>query len=620
MSSSTTQPGAAQHPAEKAGESGLPDAKRLQAQLASLVEGAGKETEPGNARALMELGKAILNARAGGILPIGDQPSLAACIVTTRGILASSITALAGRLDARESAVLPAPEIGPDCYTLAVPVARDGIPLFWLIAQLAVANPRDLQAYLVLLQALAGFFLYREQRRSTGEIHAALERTSSLLELFRRAAAEVDSDKACRIAVDGLRDYFDCRRIHLGTQRRDGLHIRAISGVARVDAKSPAHQPFEAAVREAQLAGARIDFRADSPRTAATVAHELLQQQTGASQLTTVPFSKKRGAVILEWPADSPPDADTMRLTDAAAPLLPAFFDVLERARPNRLLFAVNRAWERFSENQRRATIVAVAAIALLIGWPFHYSIRADCRLAPTVKRVVAAPFQGTLKKSFVRPGDAVAEGQPVAEMDNRDLKLKEAELIAARDRALKQRDKAMSNEGEGADFATAQLATLEAQSVARELDLVQRRISSLQIPSPLAGVVISGDLHRAEGQPVQQGQVLFEVAPLDDMILEVEVPDRDISRVRTGLPVRFRLEAFAAEPASSAVAKVHPQSEQRDGRNVFIAEAPAHPGSATGVLRPGMRGRAVIESDRRPLIWIIGHRLWEFIVTSLFW
>jgi hypothetical protein len=32
------------------------------------------------------------------------------------------------------------------------------------------------------------------------------------------------------------------------------------------------------------------------------------------------------------------------------------------------------------------------------------------------------------------------------------------------------------------------------------------------------------------------------------------------------------------------------------------------------------MRGRAVIQSDRRPFIWIIGHRLWEFIIETIFW
>ncbi len=619
MSSPTTQPGVAP-PAEKAGESGLPDAKRLQAQLAALVERGGEGTPAGEIRSFLEFLRAVLNSRALGLFPLGEKPAFDACVVTTRGILASTLAAVVARLDPREVAVLPASELGAEGYTVAVPVIREDAPYGWLLAQLTVPNARDLQAYVILLQALAGFILYREQRRLTGEVHWALERASSLLAVFRRAVGEADGEKAARIAVDGLREYLGCTRIHLGTRRRDGFHIRAISGVARLDAKSPSHQPFEAAMHEAGLLAERIDFRPDSPRTSATVAHELLHQQTAAAQLTTIPFPGKRGAIVLEWAANAPPPGEFATLIDDAGPLLPALFDVLERARPNPLVFAVTRVWQQFSENRKRAAIIGAAALVLLLGWPFHYSIRADCRLAPTIKRVIAAPFQGTLKKSFVRPGDHVAEGQPLAEMDNRELKLKEAELTAARERALKQRDKAMSNEGEGADVGAAQLATFEAQMVSRDLDLVQRRLAQLAVQAPLAGVVVSGDLRRAEGQPLQQGQILFEVAPLAEMILEIDVPDREISRIASGQPVRFRLEAFAGETWSGQIAKLHPQSEQRDGRNVFIAEASVRGVERQLELRPGMRGRAVIQSDRRPLIWILGHRLWEFVVTMLFW
>jgi membrane fusion protein (multidrug efflux system) len=102
-------------------------------------------------------------------------------------------------------------------------------------------------------------------------------------------------------------------------------------------------------------------------------------------------------------------------------------------------------------------------------------------------------------------------------------------------------------------------------------------------------------------------------------MIVEIDVPDREISRVRAGQPVRVRLEAFGGGRWQSAIGRVHPQSEQRDARNVFIAEADIVPDRAAE-LRPGMRGRASIESDRRPLLWIVGHRFWEWLVTTLLW
>ena len=589
-----------------------PDAHALQSQLAAL-----SERDDGELRPLLEFTRALLNARALAVLPAAGRTDFASCIVTTPGLLASSIAPLAASLDFGKAHVLPAPALGADAWTLAVPVRRENAPLCWLLAQLVIPNQRDAQAFLVLLQTCAGYLLYREQRGAMREMAWVLERTSSLLDLFRRAGGELDFDKACRMAVDDFRDYLGCARIFLGVKKRGSLHVRAISGVGRVDAKSPAHHPFEAAMGEALVAEKRVDFSADDAKSRETIAHELLLQQTAAARLTTLPLPRENGALLIEWK-----DAPTLlqsRLVDAAAPFAPVLFDLVERARPNAAAFTLRRAWSKAGANRRAAIIALAALAAALLAWPFRYSIKADCRLAPTVKRIIAAPFQGQLHKSFVQPGDHVTEGQLLAEMDNRDLKLKEAELTASRDRAVKQRDKAMSNDGTGADPAAAQVANFEAQSVGQELELVQRKIALLAVKSPLAGVVVAGDLRRSEGQPLQQGQVLFEIAPLDEMIVEIDVPDREVSRVRAAQPVSVRLESFAGGSWTTALSKIHPQSEQRDGHNVFVGEA-AIANKTARELRPGMRGRAVIETDRRPLAWIVGHRFWDFVVESLFW
>jgi multidrug resistance efflux pump len=160
-------------------------------------------------------------------------------------------------------------------------------------------------------------------------------------------------------------------------------------------------------------------------------------------------------------------------------------------------------------------------------------------------------------------------------------------------------------------------VAALEAEGTEQELALVKRKIEMLEVRPPLAGVVVSGDLRRAEGQPVRQGQVLFEIAPLEVMLVEIDVPDREVSRVRAAMPVTFRLEAHSGWSGESRLEKVYPQSEQRDGKNVFVAEATV---GIAPELRPGMRGRATIESDRRPLAWIIGHRFIEWVQTTLWW
>ena len=587
----------------------LPDAPRVQDQFAALAEA-------GELRPLLEFLRALLNARAVALFPAAGGEALASIVVTTRGILATSLAPLGEKLAAASAAVVePAPALGPEGWTLAVPLHREGRPVWILVAQLVVANARDLQAWLVVLQGAAGFFLYREQRAVTADMRWILERAGGLLDIFRKAGAMEEHAKACRIAVDSLRDYLGCSRVTLGGKSGGGVRIRAISGVRQPDAKSPAHQPVEAAMAEALHADARMDFTPADDGRGANVAHELLQGATCAARITTLPLLRGSGAVLLEW--DAEPDRRTPALLDAALPFVPALFDLLDRAKPNPVAHFLRANWRRATANARRAIIAAALVLAGLLAFPFHHTIRADCRLVPRVKRTVAAPFDGQLGRSLVQPGDRVAAGSPLVAMDNRELKLKQAELAAGRDQALKKRDRAMSSP-DGADFSAAQVAAFEAEGILQELALVERKLAMLDVRAPIDGVVVSGDLRRAEGQPIRQGDVLFEIAPLDAMLVEVDVPDRDVSRVREGMPVSFRLDAFGGWRGESVIDRLHPHSEQRDGANVFIAEAPVS--DAAAALRPGMRGRAAIQGDRRPLLWILGHRMVEWIETAIFW
>jgi biotin carboxyl carrier protein len=592
MSTATSQ--SQQRVATQPPAPGLPDGTRVQEQLAALTEG-------GEIRPLLEFLRTLLNARALAVFPTSDRPGAASVAVTTRGILATSLEPLAARLGNATAAVVEnAESLGADGYTIAVPVLRDNHPLWVLIAQFVVSNQRDLQSYLVILQSVAGYLLYREQRLASEDIHWVLGRTSGLLDVFRRAGAEEDYEKACRIAVDALCDYLGCSRVVYA----NGARLAAMSGISKLDTKSPVHQPTETAMREAVLEGERVDF----PATKSALAHEFLAKATGAASITTVPFGKR--ACLFEW--DAEPDHQM-----PALPFVPPLFELLERARPHPAAFFFRRAWTKASANRRKAIAAALALCATILVWPVHYTIKCDCRLVPKTKRVIAAPFDGLLGRTKVQPGDRVQHGDALVALDSRELKLKEAELIASRDQALKKRDRAMSNP-DGVDFSAAQVAAFEAAGVAEELSLVQQKLAVLDIRAPISGMVVAGDLRRAEGQPVKQGQVLFELAPLEEMLVEIDVPDREFSRVRTGMPVAFRMEAYSGWSGDSQVARLYPQSEQRDGKNIFVAEAPVS--GAAPDLRPGMRGRAAIEGDRKPIAWIIGHRFVDWVKTAIWW
>ena len=117
---------------------------------------------------------------------------------------------------------------------------------------------------------------------------------------------------------------------------------------------------------------------------------------------------------------------------------------------------------------------------------------------------------------------------------------------------------------------------------------------------------------------PLTIGQTLFEIAPLESMIVEMSVPDDEISYIAVGQKIDVRLDAFPGQTWQTVAARVQPRSEIRGEDNVFIAEAELN--NADGRLQPGMKGRAKLETGKRPLGWILFHKPWEYVSKKLSW
>ena len=254
------------------------------------------------------------------------------------------------------------------------------------------------------------------------------------------------------------------------------------------------------------------------------------------------------------------------------------------------------------------AAVVCVLLSALLaVPWP--YKVRCDCTVEPVVRRYVAAPFNGTLDQALARPGEVVGQGMVLARLDGRELTWERASVESDHGRAEKRRDAAFA----ARNYAEAEIAKLEIERLAMKMQLLDHRVDHLEVRSPIDGVVTSGDLERAQGAPVELGQTLFEVAPLDRMIVEVAVPQREIAHVAAGQSVLVRLDALPQRSWELELERVQPRSELRDHDNVFLAEVSLN--NADGSLRPGMDGRAAIVTRRRSLAWIVFHKPWESLL-----
>jgi multidrug efflux pump subunit AcrA (membrane-fusion protein) len=165
---------------------------------------------------------------------------------------------------------------------------------------------------------------------------------------------------------------------------------------------------------------------------------------------------------------------------------------------------------------------------------------------------------------------------------------------------------------------AAAQVSILAAQidQAAAQLKLLDDQLSRTRVLAQFDGVIVKGDLSQALGAPVERGQVLFEVAPLDSYRVVLQVDERDVADVRAGQRGHLLLTAAPSDTRPFRVEKLTPVSTPREGRNYFRVEARLE--STLERLRPGMEGVGKIEVDRRRIVWIWTHQVIDWLRLAL--
>jgi hypothetical protein len=422
------------------------------------------------------------------------------------------------------------------------------------------------------------------------------------LELVAIVADSASIERAAAAAVNRLKDFLTADGVALGLLQRNGRsRLAAISGAAQINRGSELSQAIEDGL------AAAVDLEQAPAQHGGHKHGHMLPVDTVAGRLTT-PGGRCAGALLV-WGRDRKFDRTQSErfLRLAGEPLASAL--LLHNRAPKGSL---RRVFTGAPGTPRWLPWAALPVIGLLVMCLLPYRVTCECAAEPFTRRFVSAPFAGVFEKTLVRPGDVVAKDALLGQMDGRELRIELATITADYEQARKSHDVNLA----AGRVAQAQIDRLELERLDQQRALVEHRMANLAIKSPVAGYVIGGDLKRSEGAALTIGQVLFEIAPLDQMIVEVAIADDDISLVETGQPVTIRFDAYAGEEFVGRVERIHPRSETRDSRNVFIGEVALD--EAASALRPGMKGTARIVIEGKSLAGGIGGRAWHTIATFL--
>ena len=104
----------------------------------------------------------------------------------------------------------------------------------------------------------------------------------------------------------------------------------------------------------------------------------------------------------------------------------------------------IRKYWVLASRSKKNTIAVILELVAAILVFPVHYRVPASCEVQPYFLQQVAAPFDGVLEKTFVRPGDQVEKGQLLARLDGREIGWRLSQAVAQREIALKKRNQAL--------------------------------------------------------------------------------------------------------------------------------------------------------------------------------
>lgn len=240
------------------------------------------------------------------------------------------------------------------------------------------------------------------------------------------------------------------------------------------------------------------------------------------------------------------------------------------------------------------------------------FRVSTEAALEGRIQRAVVAPFDGYIDSAFARAGEQVQKGELLAQLDDRPLQLEKRGWLSKKEEYQKQYRQEL------ATLSHAKSRIIKAQIAQTDIhiDQADSRLQRAKLLSPLSGIIIEGDLSRSLGAPVEQGQVLFEVAPLDDYRVVLKIHERDIAYLQTGQKGSLMLTAYPNHSIPLTIEQVAIVYEQEGDYTWYRTEASLSSEHLPDniLLRPGMAGLGKIEVGQKSLAWIGLHRLTDWL------
>ncbi|MEX2382632.1 MAG: efflux RND transporter periplasmic adaptor subunit [Opitutales bacterium] len=465
--------------------------------------------------------------------------------------------------------------------------------------------------------------LYR-RNRLLQQTQADITSFASTLDLLTVLHGQARFGSACMALCNELASRFQASQVAIGWVTGKYVKIRAVSNLDEVIRKMDAVQRLEAAMEESLDQDDEIVLPASPESSLVARDNEIYARQEQAGALATIPLRVKDSPVAaLTLLREKEPfeEREVRALRVAADQVAPLLEHIRRRDRwfgarwieGGRTvlgkIWGVDHAWTKL------AGILVCALLAVLIFGKMTHRIEAPFIVRTEMQAYLSAPFDGYISRVHFETGDAVSAGTVLLQLDDAELRVQEASLLADIRRYQSEAERARGMN----DFAQMRVSRAQEDQARADLALGRLHLAGADVHAPFDALIVEdGQLRQRLGASVQRGETLLKLARSDLLYVEMQVKERDIDDLVMSAPGRI---AFASRPNLKfpiSISKIEPTAVSEEGGGVFLARGRFEADSVEW-WRPGMTGVAKVDVEKRPIIWILTHRLIDFIRLK-FW
>jgi len=207
----------------------------------------------------------------------------------------------------------------------------------------------------------------------------------------------------------------------------------------------------------------------------------------------------------------------------------------------------------------------------------------------------VVAKTSGVALEVLVQEGDVVRPGQVLVRIDADRARLNLAQVDA-------QVKKLEANFRRASELVKQQMVSVgdhdqlryDLENARATWRLAQLELSYTNVTAPISGVVASRSIK--PGNFVQINTPIIRIVDNSRLEATLNVPERDLTTLREGLPVRMQVDALSGRQFVGVVDRIAPVVDAGSGTFRVVCAFDPH----DGALQPGMFARIGIDYDNR--------------------